>query len=216
MDGVEKWESAGWDADFEQTAKEKKSIRRRVIDDDAMEIATEEILELDAANIRRLCPEPKPGQRYVIVTEKSMNAVSFIKATLDKGGIDEMWMAIYRINDKAVKIITDLIEQGKIRKAHFVLSNFFRESKKPERWMDSICRRADDLGYDFVFTHTHTKVTCIRRGGDFFVFEGSGNISDNARIEVYNYENNRIVYDFHVRWMRRVFESKGKGGGAWS
>lgn len=43
---------------------------------------------------------------------------------------------------------------------------------------------------------------CIKDDkGNHFVFEGSGNMSDNARIEQYLYENNQKTFNFHKQWM---------------
>ena len=36
------------------------------------------------------------------------------------------------------------------------------------------------------------------------MFEGSGNCTDNARIEQFLYENNRQTYDFHAAWTDRL------------
>jgi hypothetical protein len=36
---------------------------------------------------------------------------------------------------------------------------------------------------------------------------GSGNMSTNARIEQYIYENNKEVFDFHKGWMDEVIQN---------
>lgn len=54
----------------------------------------------------------------------------------------------------------------------------------------------------------HAKVLIARCGEDYFVFEGSGNMSDNARIEQYRYENSKAVYDFHKRWMESHLQQR--------
>jgi len=45
--------------------------------------------------------------------------------------------------------------------------------------------------------------------GKHIVFEGSGNLSDNARIEQYILENNKQAYEFHKNWiMEAMSEDK--------
>lgn len=47
---------------------------------------------------------------------------------------------------------------------------------------------------------------------EFFVFEGSGNMSDNARIEQYIYENSKQSFEFHKKWMTELCNKKSKSG----
>jgi hypothetical protein len=42
--------------------------------------------------------------------------------------------------------------------------------------------------------------------GNHFVFEGSGNMSDNARIEQYVYDNNEQIFEFHKTWMNELIK----------
>jgi len=37
-----------------------------------------------------------------------------------------------------------------------------------------------------------------------YVFEGSGNLTENGCIEQYIYERNSQVYDFHKDWMNGI------------
>lgn len=204
----ENWDICEWDGGGEAFSKNKKSITSRAVDDEAVKVVeASEILTLQAANINRLCPIPEKGQRWCIVTEKSLNAVSFIMANLERGDIDELFVSVYRINPYAVNVFLDLIRSGRIKRASFVVSNYFKENHKEERWVDLLCAGAEELGFDIAFVHNHTKVVCARRGDDCFVFEGSGNLSNNAKIEVYNYENSKAVFDFHVSWIKKVISN---------
>ena len=40
--------------------------------------------------------------------------------------------------------------------------------------------------------------------------KGSGNMSDNARIERYVYENNKEVSEFHKEWIGELCNEKAK------
>ena len=96
-----------------------------------------------------------------------------------------------------------LIDSGRVRKALFIISSFFNQTKKPERWaimLKEYCQDKPDKT-KHIYCHNHSKVCLIRSQEDYYVFEGSGNMSDNARIEQYLYENNRQAYAFHKGWM---------------
>jgi len=151
-----------------------------------------------------LCETPKEGEQYRIITEKQFNAYALILHVIGNDVIEEMHLAIYRINQPTVTSIIDLINSHRIKKATFVISSFFNQTKKPEQWaitLRDFCDENDRCTH--IYTHNHAKVLAVKtEKGDHFVFEGSGNMSDNARIEQYLYENNRQSYEFHKGWMK--------------
>jgi DNA-binding protein Fis len=103
-----------------------KAIKRKIKNDQ---------LHLKKANsLDQLCQHPLKGEHYRIITEKAFNAYALILSVLKRTNIEEMYLAIYRINQPTVESIIDFIEQGKIKIATFVISNFFNQTKKPERW----------------------------------------------------------------------------------
>ena len=158
-----------------------------------------------ANHLNEIAPIPKKGEQYVIVTEKQFNAFALICGLMENNTIDEIHLAIYRINQPTVQAIIDFIEAGKIKRGTFVISSFFNQTKKPERWaimLRDYCQKNKDFHH--IYTHNHAKVLIARVGENHYVFEGSGNMSDNARIEQYRYENNKQVFDFHKDWMTSI------------
>lgn len=200
-----------WGEDLESDKKKnKESMKKRAIADRALKrkIKNEQFTFNASRNLDELAKRPKKNEQYVLVTEKSFNAYALVKSLLSKEHIDELYIAIYRINEATVDALTQLIDEGHIIKANFVISNFFRESKKAEAFAEKL--------YDFsknhsdickvAFVHTHCKICCIRQKDNFYILEGSGNMSDNARIEQYRYENNELVYNFHKQWMDDILD----------
>jgi len=158
---------------------------------------------IKAKALSDLCKKPKPNEQYRIITEKQFNAYALILYTLESELILEMYLAIYRINEPTVSSIIDFIEAGKIKKAIFIISNFFNHTKRPEKWALQLKAWCDSTKKDVkhIYTHNHSKVLAIRTKKNYYIFEGSGNMSDNARIEQYIFENNKQVFDFHKQWM---------------
>ena len=171
-------------------------------------IQNNEIHTLKAKALSDLCFKPKPNEQYRIITEKQFNAYALILHILETEQIKEMHLAIYRINHPTVESIIDFIKAGKIEKATFVISNFFNQTKKPEKWAIMLRDFAEqNNNVNHVYTHNHSKVLAVKtESGNYYVFEGSGNMSDNARIEQYIYENNETVYNFHKEWMSNITE----------
>ena len=169
------------------------------------QIKNTRIHTLKAKALKYLCIEPKDGEQWRIITEKQFNAYAFILYILEKYEIEEMHLAIYRINLPTVESIIDLINEGRIKKSNFIISNFFNQTKKPERWAMRLRDFCDgEPSCNHAYTHNHSKVVCLKAGGNYFVFEGSGNMSDNARIEQYLFENCKETFEFHKSWMQDI------------
>ena len=186
---------------------EKTSLNSTVIKQRAekRQIKNDSLHFIKAKALTDLCIMPKKNEQYRIITEKQFNAYAFILAILEKAEIDELHIAVYRINEPTVESIINLIDAGRIKKATFVISNYFNQTKKPEKWaikLKEYCKGKSNITH--IYTHNHAKVACIKAGNDYYVFEGSGNMSDNARIEQYLYENNKQSFDFHKTWMTSI------------
>jgi len=140
------------------------------------------------------------GTQYRIVTTKNMNALTAIYALLQNHEPEEIIIAIYRMNQPAVAKIISLSETVPIS---VLISSFFRENKKYENWTRMLINAAkDNPNLTVKSTWSHAKVTLIKtKCGKHIVFEGSGNLSDNARIEQYILENNKQAYEFHKNWI---------------
>lgn len=65
-----------------------------------------------AKDLQDLCGVPAPGEQWVIVTEKAFNAYACLKSLLNTRTIDEMYLAIYRINAPTVTALTRLMDEG--------------------------------------------------------------------------------------------------------
>ena len=165
----------------------------------------DKVHHLKAKALSDLCPRPSKGEQYRIITEKQFNAYALILHLLKSEEVIEMHLAIYRINQPTVDSLIDLIESEKIKKATFIISNFFNQTKKPEKWaiaLKDFCDKNNRCSH--IYTHNHSKVLAVKTKSGYYVFEGSGNMSDNARIEQYVYEESKETYEFHKKWMNEL------------
>lgn len=161
-----------------------------------------------AGSLAAIAGIPSEHEQYRIVTEKQFNAFALVLLVLEERIIEELHVAIYRINQPTVVALIDFIQRGLIKSGSFVISNFFNQTKKPEAWARMLREFASEHpSFEHIYVHNHAKVVALRTDrGEHLVFEGSGNMSDNARIEQYLYENNKGAFDFHRAWMTELIE----------
>lgn len=171
-------------------------------------VKNNEVHFIKARALSDLCGRPKKNEQFRIITEKQFNAYAVILNLIEQNEIDEIHLAIYRINQPTVESLISFIDCGKIKKASFIISNFFNQTKKPEIWakrLKSYCNNNPNCRH--AYTHNHAKVLCVKMEEEYFVFEGSGNMSDNARVEQYLYENNKQAFDFHKEWINKIIDN---------
>jgi hypothetical protein len=217
---MEEWGSnEDWGIEWNDVGKSYRSdheITESVLKQRAIKkkLKNEQMHYIRAKALSDICGEPAEGEQWRIITEKQFNAFALILHLLQTRVIEEMYLAVYRINEPTVTSIIEFIESGKIKKSVFVISSFFNQTKKPEQWAIMLKQFAFlSANCYHVYTHNHAKVLAVRTSkNEFFVFEGSGNMSDNARIEQYIYENSKQSFEFHKKWMTELCSKKSKSG----
>ena len=147
--------------------------------------------------------------QYRFITNKSFNAVTVLQHIINSNKIIELYIVVYRMNNLSFDLIKNIIETDNI-KSGFIISIFFRNNKKYERWVEDLKQmNIDNKKCALAFVNSHAKIFMAKTNtGNHFVFEGSGNLSHNERIEQYIYEDNKEVYEFHKNWIERELSVK--------
>jgi hypothetical protein len=143
-----------------------------------------------------------PNIQYRFVTKKSFNAIVVLDYLLKNYVIVELIIAVYRMNELSVNKLKSIIDNSNIQ-CYILLSDFFRENKRYERWCENLIMYANEKqNVNIAFANNHAKVFITKTQDEkYIVFEGSGNLSDNARIEQYLIEDNKQTYNFHKEWI---------------
>ncbi|MGI8542033.1 MAG: hypothetical protein ACR2MD_00970, partial [Aridibacter sp.] len=150
---------------------------------------------------------PKKNEQIRIITQKSFNAFALLLLIIQKYKISELYLAIYRIDKNSVEGLKNLILDGQIKQATIVISSFFRSSKKAETWHNNLVEFAQKTkNIKVVYCWNHAKILAVKTVcKQYFVIEGSGNLSDNARIEQYLFENRKETFEFHRDWINDLY-----------
>lgn len=195
--------------------KTGSSIDKKTVEDRALKlrIRNTDIHCRKAASLDDLCARPLEGEQYRIVTEKQFNSYALILSVLKDTDIEDLWLSFYSINTPTAESLINLIEKRRIHRANLIMSVFFIAKKTPPKSIMTLKRFSEtNPNIRVAFVYNHSKVCAMRTSdGNHYVFEGSGNCTDNARIEQFVYENNRQTYEFHSSWMERLIEEYGTG-----
>jgi len=139
---------------------------------------------------------PDPDEIYFLWTLNSFNAFTFIPYTLKHAGtITNLSFSTYSINERIVSSLVRWHDKGELINIHIVIADSIRNRMpKVIDLLDSCMKTRPNIRLSFAWNHS--KITLLESAGNYFVVEGSGNFSENARYEQYIYVNNKNIYEF--------------------
>jgi len=152
-------------------------------------------------NFKKIVNNIEPGFLYSFVTRKSISLYTFILyAIKEYKQIDELILATFKISKKPLLLLCDLILSGQIKKTHILLCRWYKTIMNgADNILEQKTKEIDNLTYSV--DQTHAKVSLIKAGGKYLVLIGSGNYSENAKIENYCLIDNEELYNFHKGWI---------------
>lgn len=145
-------------------------------------------------------PEIREDTTYTLVTQKMINPYGFILEAIKHAPINHLYIATYSINLKAVEILTNLLDSGLIKQWTLILNcNMKYKMKGKDVVLLEEEKKRDN--FRIIKKYSHAKVTLIDQDDRKIVITGSGNYSENPRIEQYTINNSSELFDFHKSWM---------------
>lgn len=168
----------------------------------SIQISTEQLFFFKIKKLNEITAVPKPGQQFRIVTQNAVNSFDFILAILHEETIEELICAFYRIGKKVIQEIKDLQDKNKIQHVHFLVNDAIPKLT-PDCY--NLLKSLESDKWILRLENNHTKIILIKTNkGNHYVIEGSGNLSINARIEQYSFDNNEQLFNFHSNWIKSL------------
>jgi hypothetical protein len=167
----------------------------------SISMSIENQFEISLNKLNELTFLPIPNQQIRIVTRKAINSFDFILSILHKVKIEKLIIAFYRIGKKVINELHELQKQDKIGKIVFLINDSFPKLV-PDAW--NLLKSFESSVWIVKVENNHTKIILIKTDENYYVIEGSGNLSVNARIEQYLFENNKKSFLFHQNWIEKI------------
>ena len=186
-----------WNLDSDQNESKREYLAR---------VKFDEIVYKRAKSFQEIIDDKLDENVQIrVITDKSFNAIAVLEYLRKFYQVEEIYIAIYRMNEQSARKIIEYVQSDGMQ-ANIIVSSFFRNNKNYEKWAKNLVSFAsgnDKLRISFAWNHAKVLIAKTK-SGEHIVFEGSGNLSDNARIEQYLIENNSETYQFHKQWMDNV------------
>lgn len=150
--------------------------------------------------IEKELPGIKKGVIYNIVTQRAINPFGFVLQATKHSVIDELIIATYSINLKAISVFMNLLDTGLIKHFRLLLNHNMKFKMKGQDVVLLEEEKKRD-NFEILKKYTHAKVTLIDQKDRKLVISGSGNYSENPKIEQYTICDDKELFNFHKSWI---------------
>lgn len=153
-----------------------------------------------ANTLDRAISPPKNNESIHIITKEQFNAFTFIPFIEKTEKIKQLYLSTYSISKKTIGLLSDMLSNNKVDLIYLVISTFITNSKKESAdCLENTAKKHSNFKY--ISRHNHSKVILIQTENNYYVIEGSGNLTMNGRIEQYVFTCSKELYEFHKEWM---------------
>jgi len=150
---------------------------------------------------------PKQQEQIRLVTQQNFNAFAIFLYIIKNKNIREVYLTTYSIDKNTVEGLLKIFEKEDF-KLTILIASLIKHDKPLLREKLMLLAK-QNKNVSFTEAYNHTKIIAVRTDkNDYYVIEGSGNLSNNARIESYMFENNKQSFDFHKSWINDILNGK--------
>lgn len=173
---------------------EKMKIKKEM----KFEIRNETCSEL----VKRAGGFPKEGEIMHFVSDGASDTGSFFTALLAEfGEIDEMYLSTWTISMQNVNRLLEAFDNGSLRYFNFLINDGLLKTNSTKAIWGAINDLFSKRNIKYKAVNSHAKIFCCKMGENYITISGSGNWSENPRIENYIIIGGKATFDFNKKWI---------------
>ncbi len=149
-------------------------------------------------------PLPRPGEVVHAIMGGDFACWDLVPAILDLAGrpTEELFIATLGFNAQNTWHLCQLLDQGAIRRAHILASDYFAASDAPT--FREAKAQLQARGATLTSSRNHAKVIGLAFERDAYVVEGSANMRSCNNLEQFTLTNDPELFEFHRRWIQSI------------
>lgn len=148
---------------------------------------------------------PLKNECVLIKTNGCSDTGSIFQHILDKENCNELFLSTWIISRTNLEIITKALDNGKLKKIYFVVSKRLKEIKKSDYafLVEQLNQRKEKAIYKIFNSHAKT-FSVSTENGNYYTVSGSGNWTENPRVENYVIFNDKKIFKHSKEWMTEM------------
>jgi hypothetical protein len=151
---------------------------------------------------------PKPNEIIFIKTNGCSDTGSIFTNILTKENIEVLYLSTWVISRNNIERIIKAIDNGALKKCYFVVSKRLKELKKSDyAFLVEEFRKRKESCF-FKVCNSHAKTFSVKTDkGNLYTVTGSGNWTENPRIENFVIFNDENAFNHNKDWMEEMILS---------
>ena len=147
-------------------------------------------------SLKDLCGRlPVEMENIRLWTVKSFTAFTFIPYLIKYSGpIEELIISTYSINIRVTDAMIRLVDTGQVKHVDLFISDSIKSLQRKVN--DHLRAIVENKPFRVIYAWNHSKIMLIKSAGNHYQVDGSGNFSENAQHEQYNFSKSRKGYEF--------------------
>ena len=151
---------------------------------------------------------PEDGEIMQFLSNGASDTGGFFSALLEEYGcIDEMYLSTWTISMANVHRIIEAIDSGRLKQLYFLINDGLLKTNSTKAIWGAIHNLFTQRGIKFKAVNSHSKIFCCKMGSKYVTISGSGNWSENPRIENYILVGGEKSFNFNKAWMLDLLNS---------
>lgn len=145
---------------------------------------------------------PNEGEIISFLSNGASDTGGFFSSIIEEFGIiDEMYLSTWTISKQNVIRILDAIDAGQLKEFSFLINDGLLKTNSTKSIYSFLSDEFNARKIKFKAINSHAKIFCVRCGNRYITVSGSGNWSENPRIENYMILGSKDIFNFNKSWM---------------
>lgn len=178
--------------------KKMKSKQRVMMDVDA-----------EAKQLQQLIQAPPTkDQCYKMLSVRGgFSTLSIIRYVADLEPIQELYVNTFRIGLKHFDELDRLHKEKRLKMAHFITSSLQRDTDRAYNYFGEISKKCKRNKWELKVLDNHSKVVLMKTKNNFHVVETSSNLNENPKMEQFNWENDKELYEWYEALLKELLKT---------
>lgn len=145
---------------------------------------------------------PSNSECVLIKTNGLSDTGSIFRFLIEKENCKELYLSTWIISRENIDSIINALKDQKLHKVIFVVSTRLKQLKKSTyAYLVEQFEQFPNQVY-YKVCNSHAKTFSLSTEHNYYTIIGSGNWTENPRIENYIIHNDKAIFDFNVNWMK--------------
>lgn len=137
------------------------------------------------------------------------SSISIIQYIAELESIEDLYVSTFRVGNKHFDILCNLKDKGLLKNCYLITSATQERvdakrvyNGKEFNYYSYIKAKCDEYNWQFKHFDNHSKLLLLKTPQNYYVVETSSNLNENPKIEQFNWENDKVLFE----WYKKLFK----------